>query len=403
MTEPSPRLVTLVLCTPTGEVLGSLPRFQAEPPWWQDAAGLVSRVHEQYGITVTILRLLDAARPAPPGGEVTYLAEVAERPDGLPGLASWPGALEPDPLRLPYAEPGGPARDLVWAEEVLATLGISRQGAAQQVRTWNLSSLWRIPVDEGNVWLKCVPPFFAHEGVVLDALRAAPVPRLLARDDGRVLMPEIPGEDLYGASLPTLLDLVSMLVDLQAQWFGQEQRLLALGMPDWRSAALTDAIEVVVRRNGSQLDQTGRNTLDEFVAALPQRFAALEPCGIPETLVHGDFAPGNARGDGHSLVLLDWGDCGVGHPLLDQAAFVDRISPAFVPEVRKHWDDAWRRAVPGSDPRRASDLLAPVAAARQAVIYQGFLDRIEASEHPYHRGDPAEWLTRTAAIVRSAD
>jgi hypothetical protein len=45
-------------------------------------------------------------------------------------------------------------------------------------------------------------------------------------------------------------------------------------------------------------------------------------------------------------------------------------------------------------------LLAPVAAARQAVIYRKFLDNIEPSEWPYHRGDPALWLRETAAIVR---
>jgi len=42
-----------------------------------------------------------------------------------------------------------------------------------------------------------------------------------------------------------------------------------------------------------------------------------------------------------------------------------------------------------------------VAAARQAVTYQGFLDRIEPSEHPYHRTDPAERLKRVVALIRA--
>ena len=37
-----------------------------------------------------------------------------------------------------------------------------------------------------------------------------------------------------------------------------------------------------------------------------------------------------------------------------------------------------------------------------AAVYQRFLDNIEPSEHPYHRADPAEWLRRTAALVRGA-
>jgi hypothetical protein len=46
-------------------------------------------------------------------------------------------------------------------------------------------------------------------------------------------------------------------------------------------------------------------------------------------------------------------------------------------------------------------LIAPVAAARQAVIYQEFLDAIEPSERAYHEGDPARWLTRATHLVRS--
>ena len=96
----------------------------------------------------------------------------------------------------------------------------------------------------------------------------------------------------------------------------------------------------------------------------------------------------------------DWGDSGVGNPLLDQAAFLDRAPPAQIPALRDHWRDRWRDLAPGSDPARAAKLIAPVAAARQAVIYQGFLDGIEPSEHPYHRADPAEWLARTGVLLR---
>ena len=68
--------------------------------------------------------------------------------------------------------------------------------------------------------------------------------------------------------------------------------------------------------------------------------------------------------------------------------------------ARRRWADQWRRRIPGSDPERAASLIVPIAAARQALIYQGFLDRIEPSEHSYHRADPADWLARTAALAR---
>ncbi len=399
MRSPAPRVVTLVLCTSTGAVLGTLPPFQVDVPWWQDAEAPVRGAWERHGARVRFLRLLSADRPAPPGGAVTYLAETREPPD--PGaLQDWDGAVEDHPLRLPYAEPGGPDRDLAWATVALQARGFRQVAEPEQVRTWNLSSLWRVPVEGETLWLKCVPPFFAHEGAVLARLQGAMVPELVAHADGRVLMREVAGQDQYDAPLPTLLRLVSMLVGLQAAEVGREAELLALGLPDWRADALSAALESVVRRTAPELVDEDRRTLDRLVATLPERFTELATCGIPDSLVHGDFAPGNARGDERGLVLLDWGDCGVGHPLFDRSAFADRISPELVPPVEEHWDTLWRQAVPGCDPERAAELLAPLGAARMAILYRRFLDHLEPSEHPYHRQDPALWLGRAAERER---
>jgi hypothetical protein len=112
---------------------------------------------------------------------------------------------------------------------------------------------------------------------------------------------------------------------------------------------------------------------------------------------------GNFRGDGQALTLLDWGDSGVGHPLLDLPAFFERVPSGAIGAVRAHWLQQWSKSVPGSDPARASVLLAPVATARQAATYTSFLDNIEPSEQRYHRADPARCLIRTAALVREGD
>ena len=136
-----------------------------------------------------------------------------------------------------------------------------------------------------------------------------------------------------------------------------------------------------------------------FVRELPSRFDEIAECGLPDTLVHGDFHPGNTRGEGTAITLLDWGDCGVGNPLLDQPAFLERVSNAQATAIGKHWLRNLERAVPGSNPERAARLIAPIAAARQAAIYRKFLDNIEPSEWPYHAGDPRDWLGRTAALI----
>ena len=393
----TPRIAVLVLVTPDGAIVGRLPPVSVSTPWWQDVEPVVRAVRERDGIDITVLRVLEAEFDGPPGGQVTYLAEVARPVSAEP----WGGALDDQPWRHPFARPGGPAADLAWAASVLVQRGLRPAGAPAQVRSWNLSSLWRIPVVGQTVWLKVVPSFFAHEGDMLARLAGERVPTLLGHDGGRMLIAEIAGDDLYDAELPQLLEMVTLLVGLQRMWRGRLDELLALGLPDWRAPALSASIADVIERTVDELSADDHAALRGFARGLPNRFAALAGCGLADTLVHGDFHPGNFRGDGNRLFLLDWGDSGVGHPLLDQPAFLGRVPRDVVATVREHWLRLWRLAVSGADPERAAVLLAPVAAARQAVIYRRFLDRIEPAEHPYHRSDPAVWLQRTAALVRA--
>jgi Ser/Thr protein kinase RdoA (MazF antagonist) len=403
MPEPPSRVVSLVLVDPLGTLVGRLPAFAVTTPWWQDMVPLVGGCLERFGIRPTVLRLLSTERGIYPGGGVTYLAEI-----GTPEVAAiarfvepWPGALDEQPLRMPWARAGGPAADLAWADEALVAAGRRRTGHAEQMRTWNLSSVWRLPTTDGPAWLKVVPPFFAHEGAVLDRLAGGPVPILLARDGGRVLMADVLGDDRYDATGAELLRMVDGLVGIQVAWAGRTAELLALGMPDWRGSILSALIADVVERTADQLSVGERLTLDGFLAGLPARLDAVETCGLPDTLVHGDFAPGNVRGDGTAepMTLLDWGDSTVGQPLLDLPAFLDRTPAGEAAAIRAHWEACWRNAVPGSDPTRTARLLAPVAAARQAVVYRRFLDQIEPAERVYHAGDPADWLRRTVALL----
>ena len=411
MTIPE-RRASVVLVARDGTVLGRLPEFPVETPWWQEAQPVVTGARDRFGLEIVVLRLLDTELPRPQGGGVTYLAEPRGHlpPDIAARLLPFDGRLDEQPLRVRWASPGGPAEDLAWAEGVLRRRRLERVGHAAQLRSWNLSSIWRLPLRDGAAWLKVVPPFFAHEGDILRRLQGGPVPRLLGHDRDRILLADIPGSDRHEAGLGELPGMVSLLVDLQAGWVGRTDQLRSIGLPDWSGPMLATEIAEVVERRAASLPVGVRATLDDFVDGLPRRFEAIAACGLPDTIVHGDFHPGNLRGGGdlrvdgggvgnHALTLLDWGDCGVGNPMLDLPAFLDRVPPAARATVSEHWADAWRRHLPGSAPEVAARLVGPVAAARQALIYQHFLDHIEPVERRYHDADVPEWLTRTAALA----
>jgi hypothetical protein len=103
------RTAELVLVTPNGRLVGSLPAMPVATPRWQEVEPVVRAARDYHGVDVIILRLLDAELDQPHGGRVTYLAEIAEPVSAHP----WTGILDDQPRRHSYARPGGPAADLV--------------------------------------------------------------------------------------------------------------------------------------------------------------------------------------------------------------------------------------------------------------------------------------------------
>ena len=139
------------------------------------------------------------------------------------------------------------------------------------------------------------------------------------------------------------------------------------------------------------------------MAGLPKRLAAIEACGVPDTLVHGDFHPGNVVGPPDAYVLLDWGDSFVGNPLIDELAFTERLDERAGRSPASGSCDAWRRIAPGSDPERAADLLRPVLPLLAAVMYADFCAGIEPDERVYHESDIARMLRRAVVEEGRAD
>ena len=368
------RDVRLVLCSPAGEVHGALPRFRVATPWWMEVEPVVLDARERFGIDVTVLRIIEAEERWPPnGGAVTYLAETPRPPRALEVVDV---DMSDHPLRARWARPGGVNELVAWADQ-----HVERTGPPRQLRTWNLSVVVQLPTAGGDVWLKAVPPFMAHEGAVIETVRQIG-PTLIARADGVVLLDNIPGEDQYDAPAPVCAEMVRRWVEIQAQWSADVD-----GLPDWTPQRFIAQIEELV----------DRPTLEELVSGLPARLEALYACGLPDTLVHGDFHAGNWRGDR----LIDWGDSGFGHPLFDQPAFLhgNTMDDEKRAAARESWRSSWQAARPGSDPQRAAELIIPIAALRQARIYRTFLDNIEPSEHRYHLHDTEEWIQRAIASV----
>ncbi|MEU3650108.1 phosphotransferase [Lentzea sp. NPDC034063] len=343
------RSIIALVSTPGG-FNGRTKAIPVETPNWNHVEPINTALRELIGVETSVLRLLSAeGGKVPFGGIVTYHVEAHEEPDH--SLLEPVDAPEPDAEhRLPWARPGGPSELVEWADSV-----ITRTGPAVQVRTWNLSSVHRLPTADGPVWLKAVPPFFADEGAVIKTVAAHDptlVPEVLAGAPGRVLLSQADGANCWQLTAEQVDDVVPRWVAVQHALAGEPllQRS-AVPMPDF---------------------------------------------GLPETLTHGDFHPGNWRSSG---VVIDWSDAVWGHPALDACRLMEYAKPELHDHIRRVWSEAWLALRPDSRPLEALAIAPRASRLHNAVKYQQFLDNIEESERIYHEGDPQVELREVLRLV----
>jgi phosphotransferase family enzyme len=393
--EPTRRRVR-ALVVHDGTLLGALPAFDVASPWWSDVEPVAAELDRRLGARTAVLRVVTATGRSMRGGEVTYLVEALTPPAAAPEWdgAADPGVLSPHEHRMRWAEPGGPARALDWAIAELQALDRPLTGPPVQVKSWNLSCLYRLPTTAGPVWIKCTPPFLAPEALAAGYVAGHDpdlVPTVLAAtpDGGCTLMADVPGRDCWDADAATVREVLPRYVAVQAALAGHA----LTGLRDRRVSTLAARAERLLAPDVSgELDAAERRALSRLVAGLPDRTTAIADAGLPETLVHGDFHPGNWRSDGHRHVVFDWCEGSRGHPARDMLRLTEWLPAPLAALATQRWAAEWRAAVPGCDPDRAAELARPVQHLEAALTYQAFLDGIEPDERRYHEGDPAEQI-----------
>jgi len=380
------RMVSAVV-THGGSCSGRVGPFPVEVPWWAEVEPVVAQLEETLGVPVVILRLLtvegsDGMRD----GHVTYHAEALEPPGRLTPCDF---ADDDHPLRLPWARASGVRELLAWASE---QVGLT--GRPVQRKTWNLSGLFRLPTADGTAWLKAIPGFAAAEPAAIAAVAAVDpglVPTVLASAPGRLLLADVPGADCWEASPQVAADAVGRLAAAQAR-IGPRPPALPDRRPGPLAAAVRDLLDgpVGAELSAQELRAAGR---------LQPRWEMLADCGLPDTVVHGDFHPGNWRRGEGPPVVLDFADAHWGNPVLDGLRAIDFLPAGRRRQAADAWIAAWTAAAPRSRPAEALRIAGPLAHLGYAVRYQEFLDGIEPSERVYHQGDPAASIRQALACA----
>jgi hypothetical protein len=299
------------------------------------------------------------------------------------------------------------AAALTWAEFELDCLRIAMRGEPEQPHVMPWSTVLRLDVDGGPVWLKSIGSGSAQEPPLSSALAGWVPGRVLAplamhagrrltllpdggptlRDTGRAAVPE------------SWEAMLAEYAQLQLDLAPYADEMVALGVPDARPERLPALVaELLADDEAMLLDRP-----DGLTTAIRERIAAdlptyaeccrrLAESGVPASLQHDDLHDGNvfAGADGHRF--FDWGDATVSHPFLSLLVSLRMAARALdVPpgdpvlrRLRDAYLEPWGSYGSRSELRELCGVALRVGPPARALTWH----RILVGIHP---GERAEW------------
>ena len=397
------------------------------------ASTLVRHVLPRLGLSGPIIDCFIDQQGDPAVGPVTALVEVEppdtawQPPDGCrwaeaadvddtiaPGLQDHLTQLleerrgrRPAPeLRPLWSRHGWFERVSRWIEDQLTGTGRPPPTEIVPLRQWGISAVMQVELPDGRCWFKAVFPHFRAEPAITAFLHrelpgsVAPV-IAIEPDEGWLLLDDV-GDDVAGAHAELHHGVIARLVTLQRSFVERTHELERAGLPR-RSlhrlpTALTDALASPAVRSMLAVEPARVGAIAEWLRGA---VADIDALGHPETLVHGDFHPGNVAIANGAPILFDWSDAAISHPLIDvvtwtwwyedDAERVDGIWQQFL--------DEWADVVPPDEFGAHRATFEGVASAYHTVSYAGIIDGLEPTRRMEHAMGLSNFFTKLDAGV----
>ena len=230
----------------------------------------------------------------------------------------------------PFARPGWLLELFRWTEEQVAPLGLRATGGFRQ---WNASptfSLVRMETNDGALWFKATGEPNSHElpvSLLLARLFSKHVPRILGihRSWNGWLSAEVTGTALNEISdCFTWERVAGELAELQIASIGKSRELLEGNCKDFRVAEIVKFIDPFLARMAELMAAQEKKSpaplsnseLDSLRQGLKESCSLLRSFGLPDTLGHIDFNPGNILVSPDHCVFLDWAEGCVTNPVI---------------------------------------------------------------------------------------
>ncbi len=299
-----------------------------------------------------------------------------------------------------WTKPGWFSEATAWITREVQVAGTQALEIVQ-LRTWATSSVLRVQTTGADQYFKALPASGAVEAKLTRYLgQHFPdvVPQITAAEPARrwLLM-----QACRGQKLEEIVDVAvweraaNRYARLQVACIEHVPALKALGCPARDLEQLARSIESLAA-DAALLPQPGGLTQTEhtrFVALAPElrrRCDELAALGIPYSLEHGDFWPGNVFCDESSCAVIDWEDAVISHPFFSLAPLTVGLmnaglgSPENVARVERAYAAAFAPLAPPNRLRRAIELAPPLCFFDMAARYRAQRPSI-VRLHPWMR------------------
>jgi Phosphotransferase enzyme family len=232
--------------------------------------------------------------------------------------------------RGPFGKPEWIRELLSWIETKIACYGLCLTGRIRQLNASPTFALIRLETNGTAMWFKAVGEPNLREfpvSVALSALFPGFVPTVIATHEawnGWLTM-EFSGTSLSECQDSGIWELAAKnLAHLQIESAGKIVLLLEAGCRDMRLPTLFALVDPFIESMSDLMRQQQKTppailddaTLQDLGNDIKRALGAMAELGIPDTLGHLDFNPGNILCSRDQCIFLDWAEAFVGSPFL---------------------------------------------------------------------------------------
>jgi hypothetical protein len=343
----------LIVTTPEG---ASLPCHENPMHFWQSIESVNQALLEKQGLQVTTIRCLE---PMVNQGENQSLINVYLHLyhsgnlaanmrwiaiDKLPSL-NLPDVINNMPHWIEWLQSDQPQRQtwyrLDGVQQIIATAKTHFGVEPQQLRSWERSAVWRIPTEQGNIYLKAVPPMFSFEPALTKWLYERfpenSTPTLAWSQPNQMLMADYRAAPLANTMpIETYENAFATYARIQVELCQHQEELQAFGVPyrsvQWIADHLDDffAADANLRRGRFPLTAEEVQTLCNGLPRFKEACDVLSHSQIPDSLEHGDFWFGQIMIRHDTAIITDWSDSAITCPLFSLPFFL--AEPDDIPQ-----------------------------------------------------------------------